>query len=233
MPIQKHRIVKLRQVVLIILLILIADQALKFYIKLNYHMGEHHWMLGKWFELHFVENKGMAWGWEFGGSFGKIFLTLFRLFAVFFGVYYIAKIVREKQNRGFIICVALIFAGAVGNLIDSLFYGLIFTESPEHTLETAKLVSPGNGYGGFFHGKVVDMLHFPLIENAQWPQWVPWIGGDNFEFFGPVFNIADAAISVGVITILLFQNRFFNHKKVKTAETVETNAPVNDSVQVL
>jgi signal peptidase II len=228
----KNPIVKVRQVVFIILLILLADQALKIYIKTHYHLGENHNMLGSWFELHFVENKGMAWGWEFGGNFGKLFLTLFRLFAVFFGVYYIRKIVRERQSRGFIVCVALIFAGAVGNLIDSLFYGMIFTESPEHTLEVAKMVTPGNGYGGFLHGKVVDMLHFPLFK-AHWPQWMPWVGGDQFEFFGPVFNIADAAISVGVITILVFQNRFFNKKKDKSTPVVETNAPVNDSVQIL
>lgn len=210
-------------------MILLADQALKIYIKTNYYMGQHHNVLGSWFQIHFVENKGMAWGWEFGGNFGKLFLTLFRLFAVGFGVYYIGKIIREKMHRGFIICVALIFAGAVGNLIDSMFYGMIFTESPEHSLVTAKMVSPGSGYGGFLHGKVVDMLHFP-IHTGHWPQW---LGGGEFTFFSPVFNIADASISVGVITILLFQNRFFRKRKDDKHPVVETNAPVNDSVQVL
>lgn len=222
---------KLRQVVLIIILILIADQALKFFIKTNYHINEEHKVMGNWFRLHFVENKGMAWGWEFGGNFGKMFLTLFRLFAVVFGVYYIRKIVKEKMHTGFIICVALIFAGAVGNLIDSLFYGLIFTESPEMTTIVADVVSPGKGYGGFFHGKVVDMLYFPIFD-GQWPSWMPLVGGDKFEFFSPVFNIADAAISVGVISILMFQKRFFQKKKAN-GHVVETNAPVNDSVQIL
>jgi signal peptidase II len=230
--------VKLRQVTLLIILILLADQALKFYIKTNYHMNEEHNMVGNWAKLHFIENKGMAWGWEFGGDFGKIFLTLFRLFAVFFGVYYLRKITKEKQHRGFIICVGLIFAGAVGNLIDSMFYGLIFTESPERgtmiaegSSAIAKFVSPGNGYGTFLHGKVVDMFYFPIFD-ATWPKWMPFVGGEKFEFFSPVFNLADASISAGVITILVFQNRFFHKKPEKANTTVETNTQVNDSVQV-
>ena len=195
---------KLKHVTIFILLLLIADQVLKYYIKTNYSLGEHHNMLGEKAQLYFVENKGMAWGLEFGGSSGKIILTLFRLIAVFFGVYYLRKIVREKHSRGFIICVALIFAGAVGNLIDSLFYGLIYTES--EIGKVAKLVSPGKGYGSFLHGKVVDMLHFPLF-TSNWPSWIPWIGGGEFTFFSPVFNLADACISAGVITILCFQNK--------------------------
>lgn len=223
---------KVRQVAFLIILILLADQALKFFIKTNYYMNEEHKIAGNWFRIHFVENKGMAWGWEFGGNFGKIFLTLFRLFAVVFGFFYIGKIIKQKMHRGFVICVALIFAGAVGNLIDSLFYGLIFTESPEGTTLVANAVSPGNGYGGFFHGKVVDMLYFPIFQ-GQWPQWMPLVGGDHFEFFSPVFNIADAAISAGVISILVFQKRFFQKKKPGGQHVVETNAPVNDSVQIL
>lgn len=223
---------KLRQVVLIIIIILVADQALKFFIKTNYHINEEHKIMGNWFRLHFVENKGMAWGWEFGGNFGKMFLTLFRLFAVVFGVYYIRKIVKQHMHTGFIVCVALIFAGAVGNLIDSLFYGLVYTESPEGTTLVANMVSPGKGYGGFFHGKVVDMLYFPIFD-GQWPSWMPFVGGDHFEFFSPVFNIADAAISVGVISILIFQKKFFQKKTENGQRVVETNAPVNDSVQIL
>jgi signal peptidase II len=224
--------VKLRQVSILIILILIADQALKYYIKTSYYSNEEHKIMGNWFRLHFVENKGMAWGWEFGGEFGKIMLTLFRLFAVFFGVYYLQKIVRQKQHKGFIISVALIFAGAVGNLIDSLFYGLIYTESIEQTTTVAKLVKMGQGYGSFLHGKVVDMFYFPIF-NAQWPSWMPFVGGDKFEFFSPVFNLADAAISIGVITILIFQNRFFRKKEEHKHPTVETNSTVNDSVQIL
>jgi signal peptidase II len=224
--------VKLRQVSILIILILIADQAIKYYIKTSYYSNEEHKIIGNWFRLHFVENKGMAWGWEFGGEFGKIMLTLFRLFAVFFGVYYLRKIVREKQHKGFIICVALIFAGAVGNLIDSLFYGLIYTESPEQLTTVAKLVAPGKGYGSFLHGKVVDMFYFPIF-NGEWPKWLQPTLGERFEFFSPVFNLADAAISLGVITILIFQNRFFRRKELDQHPTVETNTTVNDSVQIL
>jgi signal peptidase II len=212
-----------RNVVLLILAILLVDQVFKYYIKTTYYLGEDHPVLGNWFRLHFVENEGMAWGWKLGesGSWGKMALTLFRLAAVFFGVYYIGKIIREKYHAGFIFCVALIFAGAVGNLIDSMFYGMIFEESNPYEQNVAKLFPEGGGYAGFLHGKVVDMLYFPIIQTI-WPSWVPFFGGDSFEFFSPVFNIADASISVGLIIILLFQNRFF-HK--------ETEVPKGENVR--
>ena len=201
-------------VVLLILAILLVDQVFKFYIKTNYYLGEDHAMLGNWFRLHFVENEGMAWGWKLGesGSWGKMALTLFRLLAVFFGVYYIHKIIKEKYPKGFIICVALIFAGAVGNLIDSMFYGMIFDGSDPYTRNIATLFPEGGGYANFLHGKVVDMLYFPII-NTTLPDWMPIWGGEPFEFFSPVFNIADSSISVGLILILLFQNRFFPKEK--------------------
>jgi signal peptidase II len=203
-----------RNVVLIIFAILLVDQLFKYYIKTNFYLGEDHIVLGKWFRLHFVENEGMAWGWKLGesGSWGKMALTLFRLAAVCFGVYFIGKIIREKYHPGFIFCVALIFAGAVGNLIDSMFYGMIFGESNPYTQNVATLFPAGGGYAGFLHGKVVDMLYFPIIQTT-WPSWVPFFGGDSFEFFSPVFNIADASISIGLIIILLFQNRFFDKQK--------------------
>jgi signal peptidase II len=202
--------VKKKHIVILILLILLVDQVFKFYIKLNYHLGEDHSVIGSWFRLHFVENEGMAWGWKLGesGSWGKLALTLFRLVAVFFGVYFINKIIKEKYHKGFILCVALIFAGAVGNLIDSLFYGMIFEVSDPLTRNVATLFPEGGGYAGFLHGKVVDMLYFPII-NTVLPEWVPFWGGEPFEFFSPVFNIADSSISIGLIAILLFQNRFF------------------------
>jgi len=210
--------VKARQVIILIFLIIFADQALKFYIKLNYYYGEEHKIIGNWFRLHFVENEGMAWGWSFGGSFGKIALTLFRLAAVIFGVFYIRNIIRKKEHKGFIICAALIFAGALGNLIDSLFYGLIFNESGDvFTQRTAELFPKAGGYGTFLHGKVVDMLYFPMIEGT-FPKWVPRWGGQYFEFFRPVFNIADASISVGVIAILIFQRKFFGRHQSKKEE---------------
>lgn len=223
---------KARQTVLLILLVIFADQALKFYIKLNYYAGEEHKILGNWFRLHFVENEGMAWGWKFGGGFGKIILTLFRLVAVIWGSFLLRDFIRKKYHRGFIICAALIYAGALGNLIDSLFYGLIFDASNPFSQNLAKLFPAGGGYAGLLHGKVVDMLYFPIITNTHYPSWVPFVGGEDFEFFRPVFNIADASISAGVITILVFQNRFFKKHEAVQHATVETNSEVSDKTQI-
>lgn len=189
---------------------------------LSYNWDDYHVMLTEydrgirplgwkheWFQIYFVENEGMAWGWKFGGSWGKMALTLFRLVAVIFGVFYILDIIKKKQHPGFIACVGLIFAGALGNLIDSMFYGLIFEESTY--TQVAKMFT-GNGYASFLHGKVVDMFYFPIIR-SHFPSWIPFVGGDDFEFFSPVFNIADASISTGVIAILVFQKRFFKDAK--------------------
>ena len=222
---------KLRTVALIIALIIIADQALKIWIKTSYPFGHVKDVLGQhWFQFYFIENEGMAWGWKFGGDWGKMILTLFRLAAVIFGTWYLGKIVRQKYSRGFIVCAALIYAGALGNLIDSMFYGIIFSKSDYYTV--ASLFPPGGGYAGFLHGKVVDMLYFPIIK-SNYPSWFPFVGGKEFEFFSPIFNIADASISVGVITLLLFQRRFFSrHHKKESFPTVETSAEVSDKVQV-
>jgi len=182
-----------------------------------------------WFRLYFIENEGMAWGWKFGGEWGKMILTLFRLGAVIFGTWYIVRIIKHKYHRGFIVCAALIYAGALGNLIDSMFYGLIFEESSYSNI--AKIF-PKHGYAGFLHGRVVDMLYFPLVEGT-FPSWFPFIGGKEFLFFSPIFNIADASISIGVITLLLFQKRFFKkHHKEEIHSTVETSTTVTDKVQV-
>ncbi len=214
------------------MLIVVVDQALKIYVKTNFFVGEWHQVIGQWFRLYFIENEGMAYGLKFGGDWGKMLLTLFRLAAVIFGVFYLARIIKQKLHPGFILCAALIFAGALGNLIDSMFYGLIFENSSPVMLNVAKIF-PHQGYAGFLHGKVVDMLYFPIIRNATFPQWVPFWGGEDFEFFRPIFNIADAAISCGVITILLFQRRFFpSEKKHPNLNTVETKAIVNDEMQV-
>jgi signal peptidase II len=221
---------KSRHAALIIFLVVLADQALKVYIKTHFHLNEHHNVLGSWFQLYFVENEGMAYGWKFGGQAGKMILTLFRLGAVIFGVWYLGNIVKKKYHKGFIICAALIFAGALGNLIDSMFYGMIFEESyPGHLAA----IFPKHGYASFLHGKVVDMLYFPIIEGAHFPKWMPFFGGDEFVFFRPIFNLADASISAGVITILVFQKRFFNlDSGKKKFDTIETGAVVNDDVQV-
>jgi signal peptidase II len=225
--------VKSRTVVLVILAIIIADQALKIWVKTSMQYQEQIPLIGSWFRLFFIENEGMAWGWKCGGEWGKLALTLFRLVAVIFGVFYIRSIVRRKYHKGFIICVAMIFAGALGNLIDSMFYGMIFSAS-DHGYPLARMFPPEGGYAGFLHGRVVDMLYMPIIEDKILPEWIPFWGGDRFTFFSPIFNIADASISIGVIAILLFQNRFFRkHPKEEPHPTVETNTPVNDTIQVL
>ncbi|HEX9510717.1 MAG TPA: lipoprotein signal peptidase [Puia sp.] len=229
---------KARNVFLVVLLIIVADQTLKIWVKT--HMPLSHpleiyrepvsrydngiKLLGDKGQIYFVENEGMAWGWKFGGALGKIALTLFRLVAVVFGVYYIHTIIKRKYHRGFIICAALIFAGALGNLLDSMFYGLIFEES---TFDHVAKIFPHTGYTSFLHGRVVDMLYFPLIK-THYPHWMPFVGGDEFEFFSPVFNIADASISVGVIAILLFQKKFFHKQPGGEAATLDSgNASVN------
>lgn len=222
---------KKRSVFFIILLIVIADQVLKIFIKTHYHVGESHAMAGSWFQLYFIENEGMAYGWKLGGEWGKMALTLFRMAAVIFGVFYISKIVDKKYHRGFIICVALIFAGALGNLIDSMFYGLLFEYSDPYAGNIARML-PGHGYAGFLHGNVVDMLYFPLIE-AHWPGWVPFAGGKEFVFFSPVFNLADASISTGIIAIFIFQKRFFkSNMQENGTRSIEAQAPVNEEIQV-
>lgn len=205
---------------LLIIIILLVDQVSKFWVKLNMTIGQDISIIGDKFLIHFIENNGMAWGMEFGGEYGKLILTLFRIVAVFgigYGLYYMIK---NKYHRGFILNVALILAGAVGNIIDCVFYGRIFSESTFYT--TAELFPEGGGYAPWFHGKVVDMLYFPLI-NSTFPDWLPIWGGQDFIFFSPVFNIADSAISVGVILILIFQKRYFKEEHIeKTSADSET-----------
>ena len=204
----KSATVKGKYIAGLILLLLVIDQAFKIYIKTNYHLGEEHQVLGDWFRLHFVENEGMAWGLQFGGSFGKIALTLFRLVAVIWGTFYIRGLVRKGAGRGFIICVSLIYAGAAGNLIDSMFYGLIFDASYLGSHHVASFLPEGGGYASFLHGRVVDMLYFPMIDTVL-PDWVPVWGGKEFTFFDPVFNLADFYISFSFFMLLIFQRRFF------------------------
>ena len=197
---------------LAIVFILLADQILKFWIKLNMTPGQEFHLLGDWAIIHFTENNGMAFGMEFGGEAGKLALTLFRIAAVSMIGYGVVYLIKNKYHRGLILNVALIFAGALGNIMDSSFYGLIFSESTY--FEPAKLLPAGGGYAGLFHGKVVDMFYFPIIEGII-PSWFPIWGGEDFVFFRPVFNIADAAISIGVISILIFQKRYFKEERVE------------------
>jgi signal peptidase II len=223
--------VKLRNVVILVAAIIIFDQALKIWIKTSFPFGHVKDVFGlKWFKLYFIENPGMAWGWKFGGDWGKMILTLFRLGAVIFGTWYLVRIVKHKYHRGFIACAALIYAGALGNLLDSMFYGLIFSKSDYSTIAT--MFPQGGGYANFLHGEVVDMLYFPIVRST-FPHWLPVWGGESFEFFSPIFNVADAAISIGVITLLIFQKRFFKkHETGDNHPVVETSTKVNDEVQV-
>jgi signal peptidase II len=221
-----------KYVALLIILILVADQALKFHIKTHYILGEEHNVIGSWFRLHFVENEGMAWGLKFGGGTGKIVLTLFRLVAVILGTFYLRDIIRKKYNTGFIICAALIYAGAFGNLIDSMFYGMIFSNS--NPFMPATLFPPHGGYAPFFHGQVVDMLYFPII-HTYYPSWFPITSwrGQEFEFFSPVFNLADSSISIGVIALLIWQKKFFPNKQQPSKQAVQTSADINDEASVV
>lgn len=224
---------------LLILFILIADQGLKIYIKTNFQLHESVSVFENWFQLYFVENPGMAYGWKFGGNLGKMTLTIFRIGAVIFGTWYLAKILREKYKSGFIICAGMIYAGALGNLIDSCFYGMVFDKGMvfndvigDYIGYSGLAMFSSEGYASFLHGNVVDMLYFPIIQ-GNFPNWVPIWGGEEFEFFRPIFNIADASITTGILIILVFQKRLLpHHKKGEAHPTIETNAKVDDASQV-
>lgn len=195
---------------LAVFLILLADQILKFWIKLNMSLGQEYKIFGNWAIIHFTENNGMAFGMEFGGEAGKLFLTLFRIGAVCAIGYGVVYLIKKKYHRGLIMNLSLIFAGAMGNIIDSTFYGLIFSESTYY--EPAKFLPAGGGYASLFHGKVVDMFYIPLLQGS-YPLWVPIWGGQEYIFFRPVFNIADSVITLGVILILIYQKSYFKEEK--------------------
>jgi signal peptidase II len=182
---------------ILIVAILLIDQIIKIWVKTSMTLHESI-RITNWFYILFIENKGMAFGMELGS---KIALSLFRIVAIAFLVYYIRQEVKLKARTGYIVCLAMILAGAAGNLIDCMFYGLIFNASSDFYV--SYFVPFGTGYAPFLMGKVVDMFYFPLIE-TDWPQWVPLVGGDHFIFFSPVFNFADSSISVGVVLLLLF-----------------------------
>lgn len=197
--------------ILVIVLVIIFDQILKIWIKTNFILGEEIKIFGNWFILHFVENKGMAFGFEFAGRYGKVILTLFRLVASVAIFWYLIKLIKKGIPTGLVVSIALICAGAVGNVIDSAFYGLIFTDSLGRV---AEMFPKGGGYETFLHGSVVDMLYFPIIDTT-WPSWSPINPGDSLVFFRPVFNIADSAITIGISIILIFYRKFFSEEEAK------------------
>lgn len=213
----------------LVFLILLIDQLIKVWIKTNMYLGQEFPVLGDWFLIHFVENNGMAFGIEFAGEYGKIFLSLFRVVAVAGIGWYLFKLIKKEEiPMGFIACIALIFAGAIGNIIDSAFYGLIFNESYG---QIAQFLPDEGGYSSFLHGKVVDMLYFPLF-SGRYPQWLPVWGGNDFLFFRPVFNIADSAITIGIFSILIFYRQLFSQledNKEQEPETLTEKASEHDS----
>lgn len=214
---------KYRLPIITVFAVLFIDQCIKLYIKANYPIGEVHRFFD-WFRITFTENPGMAWGLEFGGDYGKLALSLFRVAAVIAGAFYIKKIVNEGEHKGFIICVSLILAGALGNILDSAFYGLLFGESTEYNV--AQFMPQEGGYAGFLQGHVVDMFYFPIYE-GNFPDWLPIWGGEHFEFFNAIFNFADMAISFGVGIILVFQTQFFKPK------TNPSDSPIEEQEQSL
>ncbi|SEK91751.1 signal peptidase II [Maribacter orientalis] len=213
----------IKKSVLFILLILIIDQWSKIYIKTHFVLGESVDVFN-WFKILFIENEGAAWGAKLSDilpisdNVGKLVLTIFRLFAIFGIGYWLFDVIKKKASSTLIWAVSLIFAGALGNILDSLFYGIIFNDSYN---QVATLFSE-EPYGELFYGKVVDMLYFPMVDTT-WPSWVPGVGGQNFRFFEPVFNIADTAISTGVGILLVFNKKAF-HKEEETSTELENDS---------
>ena len=193
----------MKKSIIIIILILLIDQISKIYIKTNFLYGEEV-VVFDWFRIHFIENNGMAWGAEFGGKAGKLFLTIFRLFAITGIGYWLYKSIKNEANKILVVAISLIFAGAMGNIIDSVFYGIIF-DTPYREVATMFAEEP---YGKLFFGKVVDMLYFP-IWTGDLPEWLPFWGGKSFTFFNAIFNVADSAISLGVGLLIVFNKKAF------------------------
>ncbi|MFT5942163.1 MAG: signal peptidase II [Sediminicola sp.] len=207
-----HRM-NLKKSILLVAVILFVDQLSKIYIKTHFVLGESVTVFN-WFKILFIENEGAAWGTKLSDIFpitdelGKLILTIFRLFAIIGIGYWLYDTVQKKASKTLIVAVSLIFAGALGNIIDSVFYGVIFDDSFN---QVASLFAQ-DPYGSIFHGKVVDMLYFPMIDTT-WPNWIPVIGGNNFRFFEPVFNIADTTISTGVGILIFFNKKAFNKRE--------------------
>ncbi|MFZ1705029.1 MAG: lipoprotein signal peptidase [Saprospiraceae bacterium] len=208
-----------------IFIILFLDQALKIWVKTNILYGDGFDILGQsWAKIHFIENEGMAFGLSYGGEIGKYILSVFRIFMAGFLIYLLKNLIDKNESTGLIIAFSMVIAGAIGNIIDSMFYGLIFSESYFHG-GLATLFPEGGGYGKFLTGKVVDMFYFPMIDTT-WPEWMPVVGGNRFEFFRPVFNVADSSIFCGVVSILLFYRHFFKNVTQEEKETEDVSKEI-------
>lgn len=213
--------------VTLILAIVLIDQVIKIWIKTNMYLGQEFVLFGEWAKIHFTENKGMAFGMSFGDGTGKLLLSLFRIVAVTLIGFYLYTLIRDKIHKGLVYSIALVLAGAIGNIIDSVFYGVVFSDSINRV---AEFLPAAGGYSDYFHGKVVDMFYFPILQGYA-PDWVPFLGGEYYIFFRPVFNFADAAITVGVFIIIVFQKSFFaedesekEKKKLKEKAAMEKTA---------
>lgn len=215
-----------KRVILLIFSVLLLDQALKLWIKTHMFLGEE-FHIADWFIIHFTENNGMAFGMELGGDYGKYFLSIFRLVAVgALGWLLYSMIKKNESHKWFIYSIALIMAGAIGNILDSLFYGVLFSDS---NFQVAEFLPADGGYASFLQGRVVDMFYFPIIE-GHFPAWFPIWGTEEFIFFRPVFNIADASISVGVGIVLVFQKSFFTTNKPESSKLESTTTASNESL---
>lgn len=201
--------------------LLVIDQVIKILVKTHMHLHESIPVFGTWFEIHFIENEGMAFGMSFGSGWGKLLLTVFRIVLGVAIIFYIRKLLKKPDTpTGVLYGLAAIMCGAFGNIIDSLFYGLVFSESTP--AQVAAFFPEGGGYAGIFFGKVVDMFYFPIIDTT-FPDWMPFIGGRPFRFFDAIFNFADSCITVGAIYLLLFQWKFFSKPKEKQPEEVPSD----------
>lgn len=196
-----------KHIILLSSLLIAVDQISKIIVKTTMTLDQSFSVFGSWFYIRFIENPGAAYGFELGGDYGKLILSLFRIVAVIAIGFYLRHLLKKRASTGVIIAFTMIMVGALGNIIDSVFYGMIFSESTY--FEVAQFVPWGEGYGTFLHGNVVDMLYFPIIDIPQMPDWVPIWGGERFIFFSPIFNIADSYISVALIYLIIFQRKFF------------------------
>lgn len=210
----------------IIAALLVIDQWVKIWIKSNFAIGDGIDLIGDWCKLYFVENEGIAFGISFGSDFGKLLLSIFRLLASIVIFIFLIKKIRKDARISLLVSISLIFVGAIGNMVDSCFYGLIFNEStPE---QVATLFPEEGGYGKFLYGKVVDMFYFPIVE-WTWPEWMPWIGGNHAEFFNAIFNVADSAVCTGVALLIIDQFKNDKKEKEETAETESDNTGVDEN----
>lgn len=209
----------------VVVLVLLIDQSIKIWVKTHMNYGDEIEILGlEWALIHFVENPGMAFGITLGkGVIGKYALSIFRILAVFFLVYFISELISKNMPKALLLSFALILAGAIGNILDSAFYGLLFSDSPYHG-GIAQFLSKNGGYAGFLQGRVVDMFYFPVFRGI-WPEWVPFVGGQFYLFFKPVFNVADISISLGVLNVLFFQRKYFLSEVERLNKEAEKATP--------